>query len=230
MFRIAQSALEFFTLPEAAQIKVVNVPDLSDLRRESEGWACGLGVATAFGGKFSDARRWQLLFNFVRRVEGAIDQFETGRHSLLSVPGQRELATYRYLLAVMHFESCVSQTYQALMLFAEFGKTGKLFERGDGTTFQRLNLLYNRSKHVEKAIAAGQLPEDMSLPVTVTADALVSSDARVDFSELAETLRVLGKGAGDVVGGTFFRGGDKVGEHQDDSLLAERLAKIGEDW
>lgn len=230
MFRIAKSALGFFTLPEAGQIKAANVPDLSNLRRESEGWACGLGVATAFGGKFSDARRWQLLFNFVRRVEGAIDQFEAGRRSLLSVPEQRELATSRYLLAVMHFESCVSQTYQALMLLAEFGKVGKLFERGDGTTFQRLNLLYNRSKHVEKAIAAGQLPEDTSLPVTVTADALVSTDARVDFAELAETLQMLGKGAGDVVGGTFFGGGNKTGERRDESLSAGRQAKIDEDW
>src|SRR3954454_23764312 len=98
MFKIAKSALGFFALPEAAQINAVDVPDLSDLRRESEGWACGLGVATAFGGRFSDPRRWQLLFNFVRRVEGAIDQFETGRRSLISVPKERELATSRYLL------------------------------------------------------------------------------------------------------------------------------------
>lgn len=230
MFRIAKSALGFFTLPEAAQIKAVNVPSLSDLRSESEGWTCGLGVATAFGEKFSDPRRWQLLFNFVRRVEGAIDQFETGRRNLLSVLEERELATSRYLLAVMHFEGCVSQTYQALMLIAEFGKLGQIFKRGDGTTFQRLNLLYNRSKHVEKAIAAGQLLEDTSLPVTVTSDALVSTDARVDFVELAETLQMLGKAAGTAVGLSFFGGGDKIGELHDESLSSEHQTEVAEDW
>ena len=54
------------------------------------------------------------------------------------------------------FLRLLSQTYQAWILLARGQKI--LFANGAGSVFERLNLLYGRTKHLEKAINSGQLP------------------------------------------------------------------------
>lgn len=65
----------------------------------------------------------------------------------------------------------------------------------DGSGIQRLNLLYNRTKHLESAINSGQLPPDGTLPVWLTNDGLRAVDAELTFAELAEILTDLAKWA-----------------------------------
>lgn len=66
-----------------------------------------------------------------------------------------------------------------------------LFEPNDGSVLQRLCLLYNRSKHVNHAINAGQLAADSTLPVWLTNDGLRCVDGHLTFEEMAEILEEL---------------------------------------
>jgi hypothetical protein len=59
---------------------------------------------------------------------------------------------------------------------------------GDGSVFERLNLLYGRTKHPEKAINSGQLPPCGTLPVWLTNPGLCAVDAELTFTEMAEFL------------------------------------------
>lgn len=230
MFQIAQSAMGFFALPEALQVVSPVLPDIGDLRDKCDTWVGGLGVATAFGGQFASHQNWQLLFNFVRRVAGAADQYEAARLGLLSVPDAKEMATTRYVRATIYFENCVSQTYQALMLISHFGKLGKLFERGDGSIFQRINLIYNRTKHVDKAIEAGQIPDNASLPVNLTDAALVAVDAELKYDELAGTISMLGDGVESILGSVFFGGGDNIGKRRHEVMAEDLTRASSDDW
>lgn len=58
---------------------------------------------------------------------------------------------------------------------------------------QRLNLLYNRAKHAEKAITSQQLPLDGTLPVWLKNDGLHSVEASLTFAEIAEILEDLAR-------------------------------------
>jgi hypothetical protein len=63
-----------------------------------------------------------------------------------------------------------------------------LFSPGDGSVLQRLNLLYNRSKHTDKAITAWQLPPNGTISIWLTNDGLQSMDSSLSFEEAADIL------------------------------------------
>jgi hypothetical protein len=79
--------------------------------------------------------------------------------------------------------------YQARLL-ADFGNK-TVFTPNDGSPEERLNLLYNRSKHVDSAIRNGQMPPEGTLAVWLTNDGLESTDGHLSFAELAAILTEL---------------------------------------
>jgi hypothetical protein len=64
---------------------------------------------------------------------------------------------------------------------------------------ERLNRLYNVSKHAEKFIARGEYAPDSTLALWITNDALETTDTQVPFSELQDMLTVLGRIADRIV-------------------------------
>lgn len=75
------------------------------------------------------------------------------------------------------FLRLLSQTYQAWILLARGQKI--LFANGAGSVFERLNLLYGRTKHLEKAINSGQLRPMAPFPVWLSDDGLRAVDAEL---------------------------------------------------
>jgi hypothetical protein len=114
---------------------------------------------------------------------------------------------------VGHWEVVLSSAYQAWRLITLGQRT---FEPDDGSIYQRLNLLYNRSKHVESAIMSDppQLPEDGTLAVWLKNDGLHCSDGYLTFEEVAEFLESLARVA------------DAV---QDPPTMVERLTAIADE-
>lgn len=97
-----------------------------------------------------------------------------------------------YFLAIGHWEVFLSYAYQAFELLA--GTENKaLFEPNDGSAIQRLCLLYNRSKHVNKAINAGQVAPGSTLAVWLTNDGLRCVGGDLTFDEMAEILEELAR-------------------------------------
>ena len=136
-----------------------------------------------------DMRR--TLFNFLRRTEAAFREYEVARQMTLNHlanPNHNE-----YIKAIGHWEQFLSQADRAWVVFVRGKKV--LFAPNDGSVFQRLNLLYNRTKHLETAINSGQLPPDGTIPVWLTNDGLQAVDGKLTFAEIAEILTDLAKWA-----------------------------------
>jgi hypothetical protein len=66
-----------------------------------------------------------------------------------------------------------------------------LFVQGDGSVLERLNLLYNRSKHMDSAIENGHLPAESTMAIWLTNDGVRSIDSVLTFAEIADILRDL---------------------------------------
>jgi hypothetical protein len=135
-----------------------------------------------------DARKYAYSLNFLRRVEGAISSYREATATLLDYvqsPG-RSISTYFRCLS--HFEFCIGQLWQAHRLLSKPGNV-RLFEQGDGSTEERLNKIYNATKHMEGRIADGTMPEDSPSVLWLTNREISCMDASVSFAELETMLR-----------------------------------------
>ena len=74
------------------------------------------------------------------------------------------------------------------MLLKNLFDRKKLFESGDKSFLDRLNLIYNAAKQANKTINSEQMPDEGTIPVWITNDGLKSKTAHVTFAELAEAI------------------------------------------
>ena len=129
-----------------------------------------------------------MFFNFLRRTQTAFEEHASARSATLAYLSNTEIVS-EYLAAISHWENLLSQTYQAYCLL-DMGQR-KLFRGKDGSPLARLNLLYGRTKHVEKAIISGQLSDSETFPVWLANDGLRCPDGYLTFSEIEKMLREL---------------------------------------
>jgi hypothetical protein len=174
--------------PEMSTFTTASMKDMSTTRG-AQYWVMDFVLNSmtraCFGGPLKPT-----LFNFLRRTEAAFREYTLARSRTLAYLANPD-AVSDYLAAIAHWEVFLSQAYQAYCLVTMGQPT--LFRRGDGSAFQRLNLLYNRAKHVESAIASHQLPEDGTIAVWLKNDGLHSIDGFLTFDEIAEILKDLSR-------------------------------------
>jgi hypothetical protein len=99
----------------------------------------------------------------------------------------------QYIKAIGHWERFLSDADRAWTFLVRGEKI--LFVKGDGSILQRLNLLYNRTKHIESDIKSGQGPPNGTLPVWLTNEGLETTNAQLAFGEMADILSDLAKWA-----------------------------------
>jgi len=128
-----------------------------------------------------------LAFALIRRAEGAIEDYEEARRHLSSlVAGGRSVSLY--FRCLRKFESTVALLYQSLD-FMRRALGISLFSPGDGSPYERLNLIYNKARHSDpQTLPAGQLHA-----VWIKNDGLYAEGANLTFGELHELLRDVGR-------------------------------------
>jgi hypothetical protein len=180
-----------FIAPEMSSFTTVAMKDLTAVSDEQGHWLLNFVLNSSLRAQMDGPDR-QRFFNLLRRTEAAFREYELARSMTLAhLAQQNPNAVSEYLLAIGHWEVFLSHTYQAYCLLV-MGRP-VLFDKSDGTALQRLNLLYNRSKHAESAIASRQLPEDGTLPVWLKDDGLHSIDSHLTFDEIADILETLAR-------------------------------------
>jgi hypothetical protein len=180
-------ALDRFVAPDISKFTKASIPDMSDTSKEQEYWVGNFILNTLFRVTV-DERTRQALFNLLRRAESAFREYGLARERTLTYLQNTEAIT-AYLAAVSHWEVYLSHTYQAYCLLARGQKV--LFVQGDGSVLERLNLLYNRLKHMDGAIESGQLPAESTMAIWLTNDGVRSVDSVLTFAEIADILRDL---------------------------------------
>jgi hypothetical protein len=128
-----------------------------------------------------------LAFALIRRAEGAIGDYEEARTELASlVAGGRSISLY--FRCLRRFESTVAMLYQSLD-FVRRALGIKLFDPGDGSPYERLNLIYNKSRHSDpETLPTGQLHA-----VWIKNDGLYADGANLTFDELRDLVRDIGR-------------------------------------
>jgi hypothetical protein len=121
-------------------------------------------------------------------METAVEEYRLGRGELHSYVEQLPVRNNHFLAALRalsHFEQSAAALYQAAIL-TTFIMPGLPFTQSDGSSMDRLNMIYNRSKHFEEgATFAGPAP---ATPVWLTNEGLECSDAALSFIELHELI------------------------------------------
>lgn len=132
------------------------------------------------------------LFNFLRRAEGALSAYREARVALIEYLETPRNVLSPYFRALLNFEVCISQCYQGYELLAT-ASGEKLFERNDGSEAERLHILYVDSKHMDRMIDGGKIPDEATAAVWITNHGLESSRGSLSFDELIEMLLNMGR-------------------------------------
>jgi hypothetical protein len=182
-------AKDNFIAPGMSTFTSACVKDMAGTSVEQEHWLNNYMLNTLFRIKLDDEVR-QSLFNFLRRSQFAFREYALAREQTTRYLGSDAVSTY--FVAIGHWEVFLAYAYQAYELLAGTDKRA-LFEPGDGSVLQHLCLLYNRSKHVNKAISGGQVAAGSILAVWLTNEGLRAVDADLTFDEMAAILEDLAR-------------------------------------
>jgi hypothetical protein len=132
-----------FVAPGISSFTEASISDLSGLQ---ERWLVSFILNSSLVVRLDDATR-RTIYNFLRRAEAAFREYGSARQMTLAhLANPNPDAVSEYIIAIGHWEGFLSHAYQAWCLLARGQKI--LFTPGDGSTMQRLNLLYNRTKRV----------------------------------------------------------------------------------
>lgn len=192
---LSHYAMDKFVAPELSNLTECNVIDMTGHDDQCQHWVANF-ILNAMLRVTVKEPYYAYTFKFLRGSEMSFYEHENGRLTLHDYISNRPDAIYSYLRAVYHFENFTAQSYQAYEIIRKWSGQNT-FQSGDGSMRDRLNILYNRSKHADKAIHAGQLPTiDATMPVWLTNNGLQGEGTLLTYQEMAEILKELSKIAG----------------------------------
>lgn len=181
-------ATDLFLSSKIAQVTVVGASDVSLEFPESGRWVSSFGLSVILC-DHPPAQHRQFALQFVRRVEMAFAEYSLARGFLVDLVGNpgRWSPYYR---ALYHFEAAIAQLYLA----HDGGRKAlakSLFQSGDGSVLDRLNKIFNASKH--ELASSDQT-------VWITNAGLSTGIPAVTFAEIEDLLRECGRIADRIVG------------------------------
>lgn len=182
---LSSYALDNFVAQELSQLtecRAIRIePDLPDYKS----WL-DLFVLTRMFRKPLEQNKAALAFALIRRAEAAISNYEDARIDLAILAEKKSISVYFHCL--WNFESSVAALSQAFD-FARRALDRKLFEKGDGSPYERLNLIYNNSKHADpEALPRGHLHA-----VWLRNEGLFTKGANLAFEEFRELIGEIGR-------------------------------------
>jgi hypothetical protein len=185
--------MDKYVAPNFSAFTEATIPDMSAISPEQGHWLRNFVLNGFFRASLDDSTR-RSLYSFLRRTEAAFREYEAARRlTLAHLARPNPDASSQYIEAIEHWEQFLSQADRAWAVLVRGAKI--VFVKDDGSVFQRLNLLYNITKHLESAIKADQFPPDGTLPVWLTNDGLQAVDGMLTFIEISEILADLAKWA-----------------------------------
>ena len=192
--RLSDYALDKFVAPALLKLSECNAVDMTGFDDQCEYWVANFVLNSLLRVNVQAPYR-AYTHVFLCRAEMSFVEHENGRVALHQyVSGERDAIT-RYLRAVFHFGLFAAQSYQAFEVIRKWiGQN--LFRTGDGSILDRLNKIYIRSKHADKAIDAGLLPPDATAPVWLTNDGLQADGVLLTYNDMADVLKELSSIAG----------------------------------
>lgn len=179
-------ALDNFVSQELSQLTECHATEVADEFPGYESWLSTFVLNCMLGFPLSREKA-ALAFAIIRRSEPAITDYEEARELLAKLVSSRKSVSL-YFRCLARFESTVAMVCQALMFIMEALKI-ELYEKGDGSTYERLYKIYNVGRHENpETLPTGQLHA-----VWIKNDGLFVDGAYLTFGELRELVREVGR-------------------------------------
>jgi len=183
---LSNFALDTFV---AQKLSELTAPTATSVAKEFPGldaWLTTFVLNTIFRLNLPQDRT-ALAFALLRRAQAAIEDYDDACGALLLVV-ERQKTVSQYFRALRKFEVAIAMLYQAF----DFGRKAlrsKLFEQKDGTPYERLNLIYNDSRHTD----VSSLPLGHLHAVWLQNDGIYTHGVALRFGELEDLLREMGR-------------------------------------
>lgn len=191
---LSEYALNTYVAQELGDIRTPVAQSVRDEFPNLENWIASFIIKSIF--HFTvPANQTALAFALMRRAQAAIEEYHEACAALALV-ARRERTIGSYFKALRKLESTVTMLYQAY----DYGRKAlsvKLFESGDGTPYQRLNAIYNRSRHPDVT----QLPPGHLHPVWARNDGIYTDGTKLEYQEIEALLREIGRIAESIANG-----------------------------
>ncbi len=188
---LSKYSMDTFIAPQLSELTKAIAPDLHSCTKEYGNWVINFILNTIFRVRIIERNR-QLIMYFLRKVEGAFQEYHEGRYFLENYIKNRNKAISSYFHSLRHFEAAMSLAYQAFETIRTMIKE-KLFTKEDGTPLQRLNRLQNLSKHANKEISRSDFSGEFNISIWLTNEGIESHDTTLSFSEFSLLLIDLAK-------------------------------------
>lgn len=179
-------SLDKFVSQKLSEFTSVDFVDVKKKYDQSNHWLANFILNSIFINQINNKEK-QFFFVFIRRSEMAFIEYENCQHELNIFLSNRTSNVTSYFRGLYHAELTLSNLYQAYSAFMKFSGE-KLFESGDGSEIQKLNYLYNVSKHVGFDL----LPENNLHPIWLNNDGIHCTDHTLTWKELANILDDVG--------------------------------------
>lgn len=175
-------ATDLFISKKIAEITDVGATDVSREFESSATWVSSFGLCVIFQNHPPESNR-QFALQFIRRVEMAFAEYSRGVECLKDLVGGGQGRWSPYYRTLYHFEAAIAQLYLAYdNVRKKLGRND--FANGDGSVLDRLNKVFNSSKH------------DLACSEQVawlTNAGVCTSESSVTFAELEDLLRQYGR-------------------------------------
>ncbi|GAJ15000.1 unnamed protein product [marine sediment metagenome] len=191
---LSKYSMDTFIAPRLSELTKVIVPDLHSCTKEYGNWVNIFILNTIVRVRIIKRDR-QLIMYFLRKVEGAFQEYHEGRFFLESYVKSRNKAISSYFHSLRHFEAAMSLAYHAFDTIRIMNQGKKLFTKEDGSPLQRLNYLQNLSKHPDKGLSQSDISSELNISIWLTNEGIECHITKLLFSEFSSLLIKLAKSA-----------------------------------
>ncbi|HEX9333136.1 MAG TPA: hypothetical protein VF896_14685 [Anaerolineales bacterium] len=179
-------ALDNFISQQLSQLTESNAPEVSSRFPERKNWVSDFSLNSIFGGAVSKEGR-TFSFFFLRRAEAAFAEYEYACEALNAFSSKTPKSPSLYFKALHHFEMVVSMMWQAYILGMKISGV-RLYEPNDDSKYERLNWVYNKSRHFEpRELSAGNIHV-----MWLTNQGVKTEKFEVSYSEIESFLIEIG--------------------------------------
>jgi hypothetical protein len=190
--KLSNYALDTFVAPKLSELTECNITDISDQLEQANNWITHFVLNSIFKVVgYNPEAKASVLF-FLRRAEAAFREFHYARIFLLEYLSQERENVSVYFEVLFHLETCIAQMWQAVaQLISQkkkiTGQKEQIYKKGEGSSYERLNLLYNMSRY-----AGDNVLEEATMPIWITNIGIEGKEASISYTELVDILNEIG--------------------------------------
>jgi len=185
---LSKYAIDTFISSKIKELTECRLADLSAEFPNSKDWVSLFGLTVIVIKPLPEAAR-PFVIQFIRRTEMAFSEYARMKAELqYLLSGPQWSPYYR---ALHHGEVATAMLYQAYDLTKKKFQLPRIFGPGDGSALQRLNCIYNTSKHQ---------PAEAQDPVWLSNDGFHTAEAKLLYAEFEDLARSLARLVEQIIG------------------------------